>query len=692
MRFLFMAVALTGLLFSLESPMTVDAKEPDFDEISGWIERQLDYTGDPGLAVAVVKDGEIVFADGFGWSDKEKRRRANEHTSYSIASISKPITATAIQKLVAAGKLDVDQPANTYLGKAKIKNRFGEDDAVTVRQLLNHTSGLGLHYQFYYGVDGYPVPDRDTTIDHYGITTRPPAESYYYCNLGYGILDYIIARQSDQTYAEYTQQHVFDALAMEHSFIGLPAVKQKNVAVRYDRQGAAIPLYEFDHDGGSAVYASAYDLARFALLHLEDAFQEVLEPKWVQQMKEPTAQVGTNRGYGMGWLIETGEHYIVSHTGGMPGVATRLTLVPEHNLGVVCLSNTESNLPHRTVKKILSETLDDYPYDHPNLLLRPRRRSTPAFNPSPELQGTWVGEIQTYEGPRQLQLWIGNDGSCRARLEGQLVTLVSDPKLTEGLFTGMLNGDLQTSDTSRVKHRLRLRLTIRNGQLTGAVEAVTNMSTRWIGGEKVIPRAYYGLSHYTTLKKISTVGSQQTLFNGRNLDGWEIVKKYDFKNHGSIQVNDGVIQLGKGSPASGIKVAGPFPKMNYEVELEARRVDGNDFFCGLTFPIHDTFCTLVIGGWGGGVVGLSNIDTMAAVENETTSYLEVEDNRWYKITLRVSEERIQVWIDNAEYANVKTKEHKFDIWWEQEPARPFGLVSWNTRAEFRNIRIKPSGW
>ena len=132
MRFLFMAVALTGLLFSLESPMTVDAKEPDFDEISGWIERQLDYTGDPGLAVAVVKDGEIVFADGFGWSDKEKRRRANEHTSYSIASISKPITATAIQKLVAAGKLDVDQPANTYLGKAKTKNRFGEDDAVTV--------------------------------------------------------------------------------------------------------------------------------------------------------------------------------------------------------------------------------------------------------------------------------------------------------------------------------------------------------------------------------------------------------------------------------------------------------------------------------------------------------------------------------------------------------------------------------
>ena len=148
--------------------------------------------------------------------------------------------------------------------------------------------------------------------------------------------------------------------------------------------------------------------------------------------------------------------------------------------------------------------------------------------------------------------------------------------------------------------------------------------------------------------------------------------------------------MGKGSPASGVRVAGDFPKMNYQVELEARRVEGSDFFCGMTFPIHDAYCTLIIGGWGGGVVGLSNIDTMAAGENETTSYLEVENNRWYKVAVSVDEERVRVWIDNKEYANVKTKEHKFDIWWEQEPAMPFGLVSWNTGAEFRNIKIKPS--
>ena len=147
------------------------------------------------------------------------------------------------------------------------------------------------------------------------------------------------------------------------------ATNKKNIAVRYNRQGQAIPHYEFDHDGGSAVYASAYDLARFAVLHIGSGLHEVLSPAFVEQMKEPTASVNSNAGYGMGWLIEDGDHYLVSHTGGMPGVATRVTLAPKEGLAVICLSNTESSLPHQAVKKILSECLDDYPYDHPNLLL-----------------------------------------------------------------------------------------------------------------------------------------------------------------------------------------------------------------------------------------------------------------------------------------------------------------------------------
>ena len=142
MRLFTLLFCLAFVLGNPESRMNLKANEPDFDEISGWIKRQLDYNGDPGLAVAVVKDGKIIFAKGFGWADKEKRHRANEHTAYSIASISKPITATGIQILAQADKINVDRPANDYLGKVKVKNPFGESDAITVRNLLNRMCGL----------------------------------------------------------------------------------------------------------------------------------------------------------------------------------------------------------------------------------------------------------------------------------------------------------------------------------------------------------------------------------------------------------------------------------------------------------------------------------------------------------------------------------------------------------------------
>ena len=135
------------------------------------------------------------------------------------------------------------------------------------------------------------------------------------------------------------------------------------------------------------------------------------------------------------------------------------------------------------------------------------------------------------------------------------------------------------------------------------------------------------------------------------------------------------------------KDAKKIPTSNYILEVEAQRVDGSDFFCGLTFPLGKDPCSLILGGWGGGVVGLSNIDNMAAVENESTGFLDVEDDRWYQIRLRVTTESIQAWIDGKEYFSVPTDSHKFGIWWEQEPVRPFGIASWFTSTQLKNIRL-----
>ncbi len=142
----------------------------------------------PSITVAVAQNGRIVWEEGFGWADRERRIRANEHTVYSLASISKSFTATGLMTLVQAGKIDLDAPLNEYLGTSKVRARVGDITAATVRRVANHTSGLPLHYQFFYADEPFEPPSMDETIARYGNLVTPPGEEFQYSNLGYGLL------------------------------------------------------------------------------------------------------------------------------------------------------------------------------------------------------------------------------------------------------------------------------------------------------------------------------------------------------------------------------------------------------------------------------------------------------------------------------------------------------------------------
>lgn len=177
------------------------------------------------------------------------------------------------------------------------------------------------------------------------------------------------------------------------------------------------------------------------------------------------------------------------------------------------------------------------------------------------------------------------------------------------------------------------------------------------------------------------------LFNGKDLTGWKIADENGFERHGNVRVDNGELVLDRGQPATGVVFQGQHPRLSYELKLEAKRVAGGDFFCGLTFPVDKEYCTLIVGGWGGGVTGLSNIDGQSAVDNETTGYTDFKLDCWYKIRLRVTEQRIQTWVDNEQIVDVKKTNRRFDIWWEQEPMRPLGIASWQTKAALRNILL-----
>ena len=178
----------------------------------------------------------------------------------------------------------------------------------------------------------------------------------------------------------------------------------------------------------------------------------------------------------------------------------------------------------------------------------------------------------------------------------------------------------------------------------------------------------------------------KSLFDGKTLKNW---KSSNFGGEGKVSVEDGMIVLNQGSDMTGITWNGDaLPKMNYEVTVTAQRIEGNDFFCGMTFEINDDPCSLIIGGWGGGIVGISSLDGLDAANNETARYESFEPGQWYKIRLRVTEAGLMAWIGDKQVVGVATTGKKISIRAEVEASRPFGISTYATMAGLKEIKIR----
>jgi hypothetical protein len=176
------------------------------------------------------------------------------------------------------------------------------------------------------------------------------------------------------------------------------------------------------------------------------------------------------------------------------------------------------------------------------------------------------------------------------------------------------------------------------------------------------------------------------LFDGKSLAGWKEAK---FGGEGDVAVDGGAIVMEPGADMTGITYAkADFPKSDYEVTLEGKRLRGNDFFCTTTFPVGDVHCSLVMGGWGGTVVGLSSIDGKDASENQTGSFQTFAKNQWYKVKIRVTKNHIDAWIDGKQVVDLETKNKKISIRPECDLCKPFGVATWRTAGAVRAIRVR----
>jgi hypothetical protein len=178
----------------------------------------------------------------------------------------------------------------------------------------------------------------------------------------------------------------------------------------------------------------------------------------------------------------------------------------------------------------------------------------------------------------------------------------------------------------------------------------------------------------------------EDLFNGYDLSGWKVTP---FAGRAEVGCISGLILLNMGDPFTGVSFTNPTPTMNYEIALDAMRVMGSDFFCGLTVPVGESHCSLIVGGWGGGLVGISSLDGMDASENETTKYESFESGRWYRVRLRVTKNRIEGWIDERKLIDVNTTDRKISLRpGDIELSKPLGIACWQSSAALREIKLR----
>jgi CubicO group peptidase (beta-lactamase class C family) len=463
------------------------AKNPyDFSKVESDAAQAIKKGTVPSLAIAIARDGKIVYEHAFGYSDMEAHVPATTHTAYSLASATKPITATALMALHERSGISLSAPVETYVPALHFRDGAGNTAPVNLLQLLSHTSGLGTYARIYYGDAIAHADSLDDEFRRYGVLVDSPGRVSEYSNLGYGLIGEVIERQAKQPFADFVARAVFRPLGMKDSFIDTPSGQAISVAVGYDASLTRLPTFRNNTPGAGNAYASVHDLIRFGMFHLDP--DSVDHPPLTRE-DVARMQANANPGafqhyygaayYGLGWYVrpDDGGHRVVWHEGGMPGASTIIKMLPEQGIVAVVLSNrTEANdLTQALADQLIRAVLPDYrpaPLDPV--------ASYVSYAAQPEFLGSWVGTI-TVDGVKlSCSLVLDSDGNGKIRY----VDPAKPQAVTEANIRAMVYGDSFVSGfpgrlpTSSIGANdaplLLLKLVRTQNRLSGAIVAYSS--------------------------------------------------------------------------------------------------------------------------------------------------------------------------------------------------------------------------
>lgn len=324
----------------------------DFGPIENQINKEISNGAIPSISIAIAKDGKIIYEKAFGWSDIKANIKATINTSYQLASASKPMTATGVMVLNNNKKVDIDSSANIYMNPLKFKAYEGNVTDVKLRNLLNHTSGLGTYFDISYADENHKKDNFKEGFNKYGNLFHPSGLISEYSNLGYGLIDYIIAKQSGKTYAQFMEQEVFIPLGMTNSFVQNTKRTDIQIAKKYDADLKVLPDVLNNTYGAGNIYSSIHDLILFGMFHLKNDVKnqkKILNNDEIDLMhyyknNNTLYHYYDSTIYSLGWYYKPNDngYKIVWHEGGMMGASSMIKLIPEENIAIAVILNSSN--------------------------------------------------------------------------------------------------------------------------------------------------------------------------------------------------------------------------------------------------------------------------------------------------------------------------------------------------------------
>jgi CubicO group peptidase (beta-lactamase class C family) len=460
----------------------------------------------PSMVIAVARNGKIIYEKAFGYSDAGNGIKATIHTPYQLASASKPFTATAIMMLYERGLINIDSPVTKYVPELILKKADPHFSMPTVRQVLNHTSGLGTYFDIGYADENYSFDDFKNGWRRYGTIFLNPGAASEYSNLGYGLLDHVIANVSGKTYTNFMASELFKPLQLDDTYVTSPGYVTSVSARKYNANGTQLPEVINNTTGAGNIYTSVHDLIRFGIFNLRGEKEEkaILSDSLIGLMhsykdKNALYTINKNTFYGLGWYVQAGDDNssVIWHEGGMPGASSMLKLFPKEGISVAVITNTY-NYP------FCREITDEI-----TRVILPERKTLPIdemetyknYTADTSFTGNWDGNITVED--KQIPASLSIKEIVLSYADFTMKSFLTDNQplphktvllygmINQGYFLGTTTGMLPVTHLRKeFGHLLILKLLKKNNLLTGTI---TTMAAA--------DREYYAYPFFVELRK-----------------------------------------------------------------------------------------------------------------------------------------------------------------------------------------------